>query len=121
MDTGASVGVGLGLAALVYGIYDACLPPIVDQRNAVPGEPESTQAEKTARWSSAALVAVVSAITMDPTVFILGASMVIIESWMYRHANHAVEPAGSPTSQPSSRQLASIEAQAGPAYAQAGI
>jgi hypothetical protein len=121
MDTAASVAVGLGLAGLVYATYNQALPPIVDQRNAPPGEPESTQAEKTARWTAGGMVAVVSLITMDPTVFIIGATSVVAFSWMYRHANHACEPAGSPTSQPSSRELASIEVNAGQVYAGAGI
>lgn len=105
MDRVESVGVGLAMMGIVWGVYSQALPPMVDQRAAPPGEPHSTQQEKIARWTAAGLVGMVSLITMDATVFILGGSAVIAFSWMYRHANFGCDPMG-PTSLPSSRNLA---------------
>jgi len=103
MDRAASVAVGVAMMGVTYAVYNQALPPIVDQRAAPMNEPDSTQAEKTARWTAGLLVVAVSAITWDATVFVLGGVSVIAFSWMYRHANMGVNPMG-PTSAPSSRQ-----------------
>lgn len=114
MEAAASVGVGVAMMGVVYAVYNQALPSIVDQRAAPMNEPDSTSAEKTARWVAAGLVIGVSLVTMDATVFILGGSAVVGFSWMYRHANMAVDHSG-PTSQPSSRNLASAGIQVGEA------
>src|SRR6185437_8833667 len=87
LDRKMSLGVGLGSVAIVWGIYNAALPKVVDVRLAKPGDADVAAAEKTARWTSAAVVTGVSLITMDATVFIFGAGAVILFSWMHRHAN----------------------------------
>jgi hypothetical protein len=114
MEAAASVGVGVAMMGVVYAVYNQALPSIVDQRGAPMNEPDSTSAEKTARWVSGGLVLAVSLITMDATVFILGGAAVVGFSWMYRHANMAVDHSG-PTSQPNSRNLASANVQIGQA------
>jgi hypothetical protein len=120
MDSAASVGVGVALIAITGLIYERSCPPLVDQRQAPPGEQNSTAAEKVARWTSAGVVGLVSIVTFDPTVFILGAGGVIVFSWVYRHANHAVNPLGD-TSTPSSRNTATVEANVGPVMAGASV
>lgn len=105
LDRKGSVGVGLAVAALVYGIYDQTVPPTVDIRVQQAGDRDLAAAEKNARWISAGLVGVVSIITMDATVFILGGSMVVALSWSKRHANHCAP--GMVQNMPSSRQVLS--------------
>jgi hypothetical protein len=83
----ASITVGLATAALVYGIYSNALPNITDIRTANQGDPDVAGAEKGAAWTAAAAVAGVSLIAKDPTVFIIGGSMVVALSWFHRHAN----------------------------------
>jgi hypothetical protein len=82
-----SIAVGLGLAAVVLLTYRSHLPPVTDVKAVPPNDRLPGGSEKTARWTSAAVVGLVSLLTMDGTVFILGGTMVIIESWSYRHAN----------------------------------
>jgi len=120
MDRAASVGVGVAMMGLTVVIYQTSLPPLTDQRVAPLNERNSSASEKTARWVSGALVGLVSLVTMDATVFILGASAVIAESWMYRHANMGVNPLG-PTSMPSSRSTAGVEFNVGQANVGASI
>ena len=120
MDRVASVGVGVGMMAIVGLIYERSLPPLVDQRSAQMNEPQSLAAEKSARWTAAALVTAVSVVTWDATVFILGATSVVAFSWLYRHANMSVNPLG-PSSVPSSRSTASVEANIGPIGAGASL
>jgi hypothetical protein len=101
-------------------IYNQSVPLLVDQRVAPLNEEHSTASEKTARWVSASLVGLVSLVTMDATVFVLGGASVIAFSWMYRHANMGVNPQG-PTSIPSGRSTASVDANLGPLQAGANL
>lgn len=82
-----SIGVGLATAAVVYGVYSTAMPTIADTRSLPPGTVDVEAAEKSAAWMSAAVVGAISLIAKDPTVFILGGSMVVALSWWYKHAN----------------------------------
>src|SRR6185369_8918711 len=108
------------MAGLTYGIYNQALPPLVDQRSAPMNESDSTQAEKTARWTAGGMVVAVSLITMDATVFIIGGLSVVAFSWMYRHANMGVNPM-QPNSLPSHRQTVGAEVNAGQASVGASV
>jgi hypothetical protein len=82
-----SIGVGLATAAVVYGVYSSAVPKIADTRSLPSNTPDVTAAERQAAWMSAAVVGAVSLIAKDPTVFILGGSMVVALSWWNKHAN----------------------------------
>lgn len=86
-----SLGVGLATAAVVYGVYSTALPTVADIRTADVGNEDAASAEKSAAWMSAAVVGGISLIAKDPTVFILGGTMIVALSWWYKHAN-AVNP-----------------------------
>lgn len=81
-----SIGVGLATAAVVYGVYTTAVPPIADVRSIPNGNGDIVASERTAAWMSAAVVGAISLIAKDPTVFILGGSMVVALSWWYKHA-----------------------------------
>lgn len=88
----ASVGVGLGTAALTYAIYNISLPPLTDVR-AVESENQDIQSsERAATWVSAAFVTGVALVTKDATVFVIGGIAVVMMAWLYRHADQ-VSPA----------------------------
>lgn len=101
-----SIGVGLATAALVWGIYNSALPSIAESRVADPGDRDLGAAERTATWTAAAAVAGVSLIARDPTVFVLGGSMVVVLAWWHRHSN-AYNPTLGGATTPSSRQIMS--------------
>lgn len=82
-----SITVGLATAALVYGIYSNALPTVADIRVSQPGDSDVASAERLAAWTAAAAVAGVSLIAQDPTVFVIGGSMVVALAWWHRHAN----------------------------------
>jgi hypothetical protein len=82
-----SLTVGLAVGALVYGVYSNALPTVADIRVSNESDPDIAAAEQLAAWTSAAVVAGVSLIAKDPTVFVIGGSMVIALSWWHRHAN----------------------------------
>ena len=86
LDRKTSVGVGLAVMGLVAITYQQTCPKVADLRVGQPMHPEAVASERQARWISAGMVGLVTAITRDPTVFILGAGTVICYSWLHRFA-----------------------------------
>ena len=98
MDREAVSVVGaLSVAALVYGIYSNATPTIADIRVAKPGDKDIEASRKMAAWTSAAVVAGVSLIARDATIFVVGGSMVIVLDWWHRHANEVNPMTGTAT------------------------
>lgn len=89
-----SLPVALATGTIVYAIYGAALPPMVDVRASAENNPDVDAAERTAAWTSAAVVAGISLISSDVNVFIVGSAMVIGLSWWHRHANMVVPELG---------------------------
>lgn len=83
----ASIMAGLATAAVVFAVYNNALPSIADVRTAQPGNQDVQASERSAGWISAGVVAGVSLVAKDPTIFILGGAMVIGMSWWHRHAD----------------------------------
>lgn len=82
-----SLGVGLATAAVVYGVYQNATPTIADIRAGSPNDEIVEGTRKMAAWTAAAVVAGISLIARDPTVFIIGGTMVVGLDWWHRHAN----------------------------------
>lgn len=87
MKSETSIMAGLATAALVYGIYSNATPTIADIRVAKPHDSDIESSRKLAAWTSAAVVAGVSLIAKDGTIFVMGGAMVIVLDWWHRHAN----------------------------------
>lgn len=92
-----SLGMGLATAALVWGIYNSALPSLAEARVTDQNDRDLAAAERTATWTAAAVVAGVSIIAHDATVFVLGGAMVISLAWMHRHANQVHPEMGRAT------------------------
>lgn len=89
-----SLSLGIATAALVYGIYGRALPNLADIRVAKESNADVDAAERNAAWTSTAMVAGISLIARDGTIFILGGSMIIAMSWWNRHANQVIPELG---------------------------
>lgn len=81
-----SLPVALATSAVVYAIYGN-IPDVPDIRVSEPNDADLAGAEKTARWTSAGVVAGISLVARDPNIFIIGGIAVIVMSWWHRHAN----------------------------------
>lgn len=114
-----SLATGLATVGLVWGIYNSALPTIADIRVADPEDRDVAAAERTATWTAAAIVSGVSLIAKDPTVFVLGGSMVVVLAWWHRHSNHFNPSLGSAII-PSSRQVQVESMQVDAGYSPAG-
>ena len=82
-----SVPAALALGVAVYGIFQINLPSITEVRAADMDNAHVMAAERAATWESAGLVATLSLIAKDPTLFLVGGAITIALSWKYRHAN----------------------------------
>jgi len=114
-----SLGVGLATAALVWGIYNSALPSIADVRVNDPDDRDVAATERAASWTAAAVVSGISLIAKDPTVFVLGGSMIVVMAWWHRHAN-AYNPSVGSAVMPSSRQVQNDSMSVGAGYTPAG-
>lgn len=83
----ASLGLSLATATVVYGIYTAALPNVADARSIDQRNTDLEAAERLAGWTAAGVVAGISLLAKDPTIFIFGSGMVIAMSWWHRHAD----------------------------------
>jgi hypothetical protein len=82
-----SLGVALATATVVYGIHQNLTPPIADVRSLEKNNADIGASERAATWTSAAVVAGISLLAKDPTVFIVGGTMVVVMSWITKHAD----------------------------------
>lgn len=86
-----SLGVGLAVAAIVGAVYMNATPTLAEVRVGRPGDDDLEASRKVAAWTSGGVVAAISLLAKDPTVFIIGGGMTVALDWWYRHANQ-VDP-----------------------------
>jgi hypothetical protein len=82
-----SLGVALATATVVYGIYQNATPPLADIRSLESGNTDIQGAERQATWTAAAVVAGISLLAKDPTIFVVGGTAVVVMAWSHRHAD----------------------------------
>ena len=82
-----SLMVGLATAAVVYGVYQVNLPTTASVRASSPNNQHVDTSRKAATWEAAAIVAGISLIAHDPTVFVIGGAVLIALDFSHRHAN----------------------------------
>lgn len=84
-----SVMGGLSVAAIVFAIHSQATPSQADIQALPAGTPDIDRAERKATILSAGVVAGVSLIAGDPTIFVIGAGMTIAMALWTRHSNYA--------------------------------
>lgn len=87
----SSVTLGATTAALVYGVYTFSTPATAVIHATQANDDNIERGRKKAAWTSVAVVAAISLLTKDKTVFVMGGAMVVALDWHTRHAN-AVSP-----------------------------
>ena len=87
-----SVAIGVGIGVVDAFIFSHGLPNMADVRSA---KPQNKDVDATRRQATAACIAVnglVSVMTRDWDVFLIGGVVTVALSWLYVHAN-SVDPA----------------------------
>lgn len=82
----ASVISGLAVAAVVYAIHSNFTPTIADIQGLPAGNKDVDRSERQATWLSAGVVAGISLLAKDPTIFVLGSAATIAMAFLTRHA-----------------------------------
>lgn len=83
----ASLMTSLAVGAVVYSVYANATPPMADTRSLPGGNRDIQRAERTATWTSAGIVAAISLLAKDPTVFVIGGAITIGMAWWHRHSD----------------------------------
>jgi hypothetical protein len=96
-----SLPIALATGAVVYGVYATHLPNVAESKLTMPGNQHLSSSRRTATWTAAAIVGGISLLAKDPTIFIVGGTMVVVLDIVNRHAN-VVSPATGQMVQPSS-------------------
>ena len=87
-----SLVTGLAVATVVYAVYEHTVPSVADTRGAAPNNSNLDSSRKLATWTAAGIVAGVSLLAKDPTIFTIGGTVLVALDFSHRHAN-AVNPA----------------------------
>jgi hypothetical protein len=82
-----SLAVALATGTVVYAIFQNATPSIADIRSLESGNEDIQRAERAASWTAAAVVAGISLLAKDATVFIIGGSLTVAMAWAHRHAD----------------------------------
>lgn len=83
-----SLQVAAATAAVVYGIFQVEVGgSVASVKNEQPHNSIIHGSVTTAGWTSAAVVAGISLLAKDPTVFVFGGAVAAALTWKYKHAN----------------------------------
>lgn len=82
----AAIGTSIGVMALAYTAYTSQLPPAAVMQATEAYDRNLESARKKAAMMSVGLVAAVSLVAKDPTIFCLGGAAVLALDWSARHS-----------------------------------
>jgi hypothetical protein len=82
-----SLTVGLATAALVWAVYQMHMPTTADTRATTPNNAAINSSRQVSTWTAAGIVAAVSLLSHDPTVFVIGGAMVVALDFTHRAAD----------------------------------
>jgi len=82
----ASILSGLAVGAVVFAIHSNFTPSQADMQGLPAGNKDLDTAERQATWLSAGVVAGISLLAKDPTIFVIGSFATIAMAFMTRNA-----------------------------------
>lgn len=110
----ASIGTSLAVCAVVYAIHSNFTPTMADMQGLPTGNQDVDAAERKATWLSAGVVAGVSLLAKDPTIFVLGSVATIALAWFSRHATWTDSKAGPAAPNPGVSAVSANDSATGP-------
>lgn len=78
---------GLAVGTVVFAVHQSFTPSVSDIQGLPAGVDDIDRAEKKATWLSAGIVAGVSLLAKDPTIFVIGSAVTIAMAFTTHHAN----------------------------------
>jgi len=110
----ASIGTGLAVCAVVYAIHSNFTPTMADMQGLPSGNQDVDAAERKATWLSAGVVAAVSLLAKDPTIFVLGSAATVALAFFSRHATWTDSKAGPMVGAPGQSAVSANDVTTGP-------
>jgi hypothetical protein len=104
LNPSQSVAIGVGIGVVDLFIFDKHLPAIADVRTAEPQDTDIDAARRSATLQCIAVNGLVSLMTRDWDVFLIGGAITAAMSWTFAHAN-TVHPATGTTQAPGEMSL----------------
>jgi hypothetical protein len=114
-----SIGTGLAVSAIVYAIHSNFTPSVADMQGLPAGNQDVDGAERKATWLSAGVVAGVSLLAKDPTIFVIGSVATIALSWFSRHATWTDTKSGPAVASPGQSVPSANDVATGPSMSTA--
>lgn len=112
---------GLAVAAVVFAIHSNATPSLADMKGLPAGTKDVDESERKATWMSAGVVATISLLAKDPTIFVLGSGMTIWMAWNSRHALWTETKTGLLNSGPGVSAVSANDLAAGPQMTTADV
>lgn len=109
-----SIGTGLAVSAIVYAIHSNFTPTVADMQGLPAGNQDVDAAERKATWLSAGVVAGVSLIAKDPTIFVIGSAATIALAFLSRHATWTDSKSGPAVGNPGQSAVSANDLTTGP-------
>jgi hypothetical protein len=99
----ASLATGLATAVIVWAVHQNATPTMAEIRLSPRGDTDIDAARRQASWTAGAIVAAISLIARDATVFVIGGGMVVLLDWWARYTNEVDPDTGRATAYPLGR------------------
>jgi hypothetical protein len=110
----ASLMGGLAVATVVYAIHSNATPTQADMQGLPTGTKDVDMSERRATWLSAGVVAGISLLAKDPTIFVIGSVATVALAWTSRHALWTDSKTGPVNAGPGQSATSGNELSAGP-------
>jgi hypothetical protein len=110
----ASIGTGLAVCGVVYAIHSNFTPSIADMQGLPAGNVDVDAAERKATWLSAGVVAGISLLAKDPTIFVLGSVATVALAFFSRHATWTDSKSGPAVGNPGQSATSANDLTTGP-------
>ena len=114
MKPEVSIGTGLAVAGIVYAIHSNFTPNMADMQGLPAGNTDIDASERKATWLSVGVVAGISLIAKDPTVFVIGSVAAVAMAFFTRHAVWTDTKAGPVTMTPGAVATSANDLATGP-------
>jgi uncharacterized protein with NAD-binding domain and iron-sulfur cluster len=111
----ASVMSGLAVAAVVFAIHSNFTPSVADMQGLPAGNKDVDKSERQATWLSAGIVAGISLLAKDPTIFVLGSIATVALAFTSRHAVWTDSTSGMVNAGPGQSAVSANDTATGPA------
>lgn len=109
-----SIAGGVAVAAVVFAIHSTFTPSMADMQGLPSGNADVDKSERRATYLSAGVVAGISLVAKDPTIFVFGAGAAIAMALITRHSVWTDSASGMVNAAPGQSAVSANDTATGP-------